>query len=66
MGRRIAIVASLRQVCRVCDGKGVLGLVQLLGFPAVGRVRCPHCSVEPGRHSIAIPVLPYRNDSRTA
>lgn len=68
MGRGAAVVASLRQVCRVCDGKGVLQVVTVLGIPAVGWVApCVHCSPQHGVKPIEVPVPPpYRIDSRTA
>lgn len=59
---RSTVLVSLPACCQACNGTGVLQLVQLLGFHAVGRIRCPHCRPEPGRDAVPIPLLPYRTD----
>lgn len=58
----LSVAQSATRYCRVCDGHGVLNLVQLLGFKAVGRVNCPHC--RPGRAAAAaVPAIPFRTDT---
>lgn len=59
MGRRIAIVASLRQRCVVCEGSGFLRVVALLDVPAVGWVTpCVHCQPRAGVKPVPVPVPP--------
>lgn len=67
MGRRIAIVASLRQRCVVCEGSGFLRVVAVLDIPAVGWVTpCVHCAPRAGVKPIEVPVPPpYRTDTRS-
>lgn len=68
MGRRIAVGASLRRFCRVCEGSGFLRVVVLLDIPAVGWVTpCVHCAPRAGVKPIEVPVPPpYRVDERSA
>lgn len=61
----IAVLQSATSHCQVCDGHGVLHLVQLLGFPAVGRVNCPHCRPGPRAVAAPIPPIPYRDIPRS-
>lgn len=61
-GQRALVLLSLPQLCQLCEGKRVVGLVQLLGFPAVGRIRCPHCDPEPGREPVPLFPTPHRTD----
>lgn len=51
----------LPRVCRACQGKCALRLVQLLDFPTHARVACPACVGVAGRRA-EIPDLTWRDD----